>query len=421
MYESVADAIGHTPLVRLRRVAQGIDAAVYAKLEFLNPGGSVKDRAAVSMIDAAERDGSLRTGGTVVEGTSGNTGIGLTMVAASRGYHSIVVVPDKTSTEKIATLRAHGADVRVVSGARPTQHPEHVRNLAARIAAETPGGWLAGQYDNPANPDAHYRTTGPEIWQQTGGRITHFVAGIGTGGTVTGAGRFLKEASAGQVRVIGADPETSSYGGGDGRAFYIESVGHFVHPESIEDTWPASYDPTVLDTVERISDQESIDVVRDVARRDGLLIGGSSGTAVAAALRVARTLPADSMVVVILPDSGRSYVSKYFDPEWLQRFGFDGVAAPVAAEGPRAVRSTATIGEAREALGNRPTLPVVLGRAKLEPVVAAEIVGAIHLAHVADAPADDPITDYISAALPLVGSGDSSGVVVHGGRVVDVR
>lgn len=438
VYESVAEAIGNTPLVRLRGVTEGIEAAVYAKLEFLNPGGSVKDRAAVSMIDAAERDGSLVPGGTVVEGTSGNTGIGLTMVAAARGYRSIVVVPDKTSVEKIAILRAHGADVRVVVGSRPADHPEHVRNLAARIAAETPDGWLAGQYDNPANPDAHFTTTGPEIWRQTAGRVTYFVAGIGTGGTISGTGRFLKEVSDGAVQVIGADPETSSYGGGDGRAFYVESVGHFIHPDTVGDVLPDSYHPDVVDSIERISDQESIDTVAAVARRDGLLIGGSSGTAVAAAIRVARRLPADAVVVVILPDSGRSYVSKYFDRDWLARWGFAGDSpdAPDTRPStePVAVRSSATVGEARAALAGRPALPVVLGRDELEPVVAAEIVGSVRLSDLDGVSHADRVKSYVTESLPLAGvaesphvvtrriaAGEPSVVIVRSGRVVEIR
>ncbi|TQC43024.1 PLP-dependent cysteine synthase family protein [Rhodococcus sp. WS4] len=313
VYDSITEAIGNTPLVRLNRVTRGISATVYAKLEFLNPGGSVKDRAALAMIRAAEESGKLLPGGTVVEGTSGNTGVGLTLVAAARGYRSVVVVPDKTSVEKIALLRAHGARVHVTPGGRPSHHPEFVRNVATRLAAEIPGGWLAGQYDNAANPDAHRTTTGPEIWRQTQGRVTHFVAGAGTGGTITGTGEFLTKVSGGAVQIIGADPDTSVYGGGDGRAWYIESVGHFLHPQTERDEWPDSYHPDVVDRLERIPDVEALTVLHRLAREEGLLVGGSAGTAVAAALRIARTLGPDDVVVVIVPDSGRAYLSKYFD------------------------------------------------------------------------------------------------------------
>nr|WP_296775035.1 pyridoxal-phosphate dependent enzyme [Rhodococcus sp. (in: high G+C Gram-positive bacteria)] len=439
VYDSVSSAIGNTPLVRLNRVTEGIDAAVYAKLEFLNPGGSVKDRAARAMIEAAERSGELVPGGTVVEGTSGNTGIGLTVVAASRGYRTIVVVPDKTSVEKIAFLRAHGADVRVTPGARPTHHPEHVRNLARRIADETPGGWLAGQYDNPANPGAHYTGTGPELWRQTGGRITHFVAGVGTGGTISGTGRYLKEVSDGAVRIVGADPETSVYSGGDGRAYYVESIGHFVHPESEEDVWPESYDRTIVDEFVTVSDRESITTTRLLARAEGLLVGGSGGTAVAAALTLARTLPADAVVVVLVPDSGRAYLSKYFDDDWIARLGFDErvddtatVVADLLGEStaPLAVPSDATVGQALELFDGRSELPVVLARATRGKVVVAELTGSVSWSDLTNAVTTEPITSYVSAPLTVIGAyeglsraaqrvnGDTRAVVVAESGVV---
>ncbi|MFD6162040.1 PLP-dependent cysteine synthase family protein [Nocardia sp. NPDC060256] len=410
VFESVVDAIGHTPLVRLNRVTAVGGAAVYAKLESTNPGGSVKDRIALSMVRAAEASGALRPGGTIVEGTSGNTGIGLALVAAGLGYRTVVVVPDKTSREKIAILRALGAEVRVTPGGRPTHHPEHVRNLAARIAAETPGGWLAGQYDNPANPEAHYRTTGPEIWEQTGGRVTHFVAGIGTGGTVSGTGRFLSEVSEGRVQVVGADPEHSVYGGGDGRAYYVEAVGHFRHPETVEDDWPQSYDPEVVSRIERVGDAEAFAVIARLAREEGLLVGGSAGVSVAAALRVAAELSPDDVVVVIVPDSGRSYLSKYFDEDWVGRLGFDiGAAADetVGAESYSGtvgfVPSTASVAEALEILHDATTLPVVLARPGSTEVVVAEILGAAALSTLTTAPRDDAVTAHLDPPLPVVG------------------
>ncbi|MEN0138351.1 MAG: pyridoxal-phosphate dependent enzyme, partial [Rhodococcus sp. (in: high G+C Gram-positive bacteria)] len=365
----------------------------------------------------------LLPGGTVVEGTSGNTGVGLTLVAAARGYRSVVVVPDKTSTEKVALLRAHGAQVHVTPGGRPSHHPEFVRNVATRLAAEIPGGWLAGQYDNPANPDAHRTTTGPEIWRQTQGRVTHFVAGVGTGGTITGTGEFLATVSGGAVQIVGADPETSVYGGGDGRAWYIESVGHFLHPQTEHDEWPDSYHPGVVDRLERITDVEAITVLHRLAREEGLLVGGSAGTAVAAALRVARTLGPDDVVVVIVPDSGRAYLSKYFDNEWLGRLGFPlyrAAIGPVVGDAlggrgiaPRTVASTATVAEARAVLADTPALPVVLARPDTGPIVVAEILGSVGPAALSDAPGDDPVGAHIAQPLPVVGVTDELSVAVR--------
>jgi cystathionine beta-synthase len=322
VHESLADVVGNTPLVRLNRVTGTLATPVYVKLEYVNPGGSVKDRAALSMVEAAEKDGQLLPGGTIVEGTSGNTGVGLAMIAAQRGYRCVFAIPEKSSGEKIATLRAYGAEVIVCPTDVPREHPDHVHSVAVRIAAETPSGWLANQYDNPANPGAHYRTTGPEIWRQTDGRITHLVCGIGTGGTITGTGEYLKEVSAGRVTVVGADPEASVYSGGDGSPYYVESIGRFRHPQTVDDTWPQSYHPAVVDRFERISDRDSQLTARRLAREEGLLVGGSAGTAVAAALRVAATLTPADLLVVLLPDSGRNYLSKVFDDTWLRDLGF---------------------------------------------------------------------------------------------------
>ncbi|GAA3300074.1 pyridoxal-phosphate dependent enzyme [Dactylosporangium vinaceum] len=413
IYESVLDAVGRTPLIRLTRVTQGISTPVYLKAEFLNPGGSVKDRAARHMVAAAERDGLLRPGGVIVEGTSGNTGIGLAIVAAQRGYRAVVVVPDKTSEDKIAVLRAYGAEVVVTPGGRPREHPEHVSQLARRIAEETPGGWFANQYDNPANPQAHVDTTGPEIWAQTAGRITHYVAGIGTGGTVSGTGAHLKRVSDGAVRVIGVDPEHSTYGGGDGSPYYVESIGHYRHPDTTEDLWPESYHPGVLDAVERVADRDAITLTRDLARREGLLVGASGGAAVAAALRVARGLGPEDLVVVVAPDSGRNYLSKYFDDGWLRRNGFldgDGTrpvlgdllpaAAPLAV-----VPVTASVARAREvfAATGADVALVVLERAPAAPTRAAgDVVGALWR----DALKGDTIEPLIAPSLPTAGVGE---------------
>lgn len=384
VFDSVVDSIGNTPLVRLDHLVADVAATVHLKLEYANPGGSVKDRAALGMILDAEERGLLTPGGTIVEGTSGNTGIGLALIGAARGYSTIAVVPDKTSAEKVDLLVALGARVHITPGGRPVGHPEHVRTVAQRLAEEIPGAWLAGQYDNPANPLAHYRTTGPEIWDQTDGRITHFVAGIGTGGTISGAGRFLKEASGGTVGVIGADPTTSVYSGGDGRAYFIESIGHFRHPDTEVDEWPASYHPGVVDRIEQVTDREAIDTALALSAREGLLVGGSGALAVAAALRVARSLSADAVVVALIPDSGRNYLSKYFNPQWRAQWGF---GAPAVTPGEKlvgdlltgpfvGVPATATVGDVAAVGSTLPALPVHLDRSGA-PVVAAEIFGTV--------------------------------------------
>ncbi|UGT40139.1 pyridoxal-phosphate dependent enzyme [Nocardia yamanashiensis] len=444
-YESFAEAVGHTPVVRLNRVTAGVSAAVYVKLEYLNPGGSVKDRAALGMLRAAEAAGELRPGGTVVEATSGNTGLGLAALAAARGYRTIVVVPDRVSQEKKAVLRAYGAEVRETPGLRPVGHPEHLRSVALRLVEEIPGAWFAGQYDNPANTAAHRATTGPEIWAQTGGRVTHFVAGVGTGGTITGAGEFLKEASGGAVRVIGADPETSVYGGGDGRIWYVEAVGHFRHPETAEDLWPEAYHPEVVDRIERIPDVEAIGLLHRLAREEGLLLGGSSGTAIAAALRVARELGPDDVVVVIAPDSGRAYLSKYYNDEWLGTLGFP-LATPAtdrtvgevfsyldrSAEAA-AVGSAATVAEARQLLGDDGILPIMLQRNTSGPAVVSEIIGSVAASDLAGATDTAPVTAYADEPLPLAGLTESARgavarlvehhgpiVIVHEGRAIAI-
>jgi cystathionine beta-synthase len=330
VHESVLDAIGDTPLVRLRRLGEGVRPKIYAKLEFQNIGGSVKDRAALSMIRAAEREGLLAPGGTVVEGTSGNTGIGLSLVAAHLGYRAVVFAPASTAAEKIRLPRAYGAEVHLVADFVPRGHPAHLASRAAAFAEATPGAWLAQQYDNPANPAAHLESTGPEIWRDTQGKVTHLVATVGTGGTISGTGRFLKHASGGTIQVVAADPDHSVYGGGDGAAKYVEGAGHALHPDSAEDIWPEAFDTALVDRYIRVSDRESILTARRAAREEGLLIGGTSGTALAAALSLAEELDESHTVVVIIPDSGRNYLSTYFDDGWLTLAGF---AEPDGATG----------------------------------------------------------------------------------------
>lgn len=313
-YDNVVELIGNTPLVRLRNVTEGIQATVLAKVEYVNPGGSVKDRIALRMVEDAEAAGILRPGGTIVEPTSGNTGVGLALVAQLKGYKCVFVCPDKVSQDKQDVLRAYGAEVVVCPTAVAPEDPRSYYNVSDRLAREIPGAWKPNQYSNPANPRSHYETTGPEIWKQTEGEITHFVAGVGTGGTISGIGRYLKEASAGRVQVIGADPEGSVYSGGTGRPYLVEGVG--------EDFWPETYDRGVADEIVEVSDKESFEMTRRLAREEGLLVGGSCGMAVVAALEVARKAGPDDVIVVLLPDSGKGYLSKIFNDKWMARYGF---------------------------------------------------------------------------------------------------
>ncbi len=346
--ENVLGLIGDTPLVRLNRVTEGIRATVLVKLEYLNPGGSVKDRIALKMLEEAESDGRLAPGGTVVEPTSGNTGVGLAMVAQLKGYRSVFVTPDKVGQEKRDVLRAYGAEVVVTQTAVPPESEESYYGVSNRLERDIPGAYQPNQFFNPAAPASHYETTGPEIWRDTAGRITHFVAGAGTGGTVTGTGRYLKEVSAdrdgGPVRVVVADPDGSIYSGGTGRPYFVEGVG--------EDMWPGNYDRSVPDEVHAVSDAESFAMTRRLAAEEGLLVGGSSGMAVVAGLRAAQDLTEDDVMVILLPDSGRGYLGKIFSDAWMDDQGFttvpvdsvlpegvvaDGARQPRAAVDPGAV------------------------------------------------------------------------------------
>ncbi|MGH8792138.1 MAG: cystathionine beta-synthase, partial [Stackebrandtia sp.] len=312
----MVDLIGDTPLVKLRHVAEGIDALVLAKIEYVNPGGSVKDRIALRMIEDAEAAGLLKPGGTIVEPTSGNTGVGLAMVAQDKGYQCVFVCPDKVSEDKRNVLKAYGARVEVCPTAVAPEDPRSYYNVSDRLVEEIPGAWKPDQYSNPANPRSHYETTGPELWEQTDGKITHFVAGIGTGGTISGTGRYLKEISGGRVKVIGGDPEGSVYSGGTGRPYLVEGVG--------EDFWPANYDREVCDEIVEVTDADAFSMTRRLAREEGMLVGGSCGMAVEAALRTARAAGPDEVIVVLLPDGGRGYLSKIFNDDWLTQYGFMG-------------------------------------------------------------------------------------------------
>ena len=311
--EDALAAIGNTPLVRLNKVTDGASCLVLAKVEYVNPGGSVKDRPAVAMLRAAEASGLLKPGGTIVEPTSGNTGSGLAMAAAIHGYRCILVMPDKMSKEKIDLLRAYGAEVVVTPSSAPADSPESYYGVANRLAAEIAGAFQPNQFHNHQNPDAHYATTGPEIWEQTRGTITHFVAGIGTGGTISGTARYLKEKNP-NIHVVGADPEGSIYSGDTPRSYAVEGIGMNYLPETV--------DLKVIDEMVRVSDRDSFLTARRIAREEGLLVGGSSGTAAVAAIRLAKTLPKEAIVVVIFPDSGRGYMSKIFNDEWMIANGF---------------------------------------------------------------------------------------------------
>jgi cystathionine beta-synthase len=312
--DSALSLIGETPLVRLSRLEPGLTTPLVAKVEFVNPGGSVKDRPAMTMIDAAERSGALKPGGTLVEPTSGNTGLGLAMVAALRGYRVIAVMPDKMSREKIDTLRAYGAEVVICPTDVPPESAQSYYRVADRLTEEIDGAFQPNQYFNPANPEAHYRSTGPEIWRQTAGLITHFVVGVGTGGTISGAGRFLKEQNP-EIEVVGADPEGSLYSGGPVHPYRVEGIG--------EDFWPDTLHKDVIDRYIRVSDRDSFIAARRLLAREGLFAGGSSGTAICAALQVARELDApEALVVTLLPDGGRPYLSKIFNDHWMREHGY---------------------------------------------------------------------------------------------------
>jgi cystathionine beta-synthase len=311
---SILETIGHTPLVRLGRFGAGVRPQLVAKVEALNPGGSIKDRVAVALIEAAERDGRLRPGGTIVEPTSGNTGTGLAIAARLKGYRVIAVMPDKMSREKIDLLRAYGAEVVVAPTDVPPESPSSYYRVADRLTEEIPGAFQPNQYANPANPEVHRRTTGPELWEQTAGRITHLVAGVGTGGTITGAGGYLKERNP-AIEIVGADPVGSIYSGDEVHPYLIEGVG--------EDFWPDTFDPAVVDRFVRVSDKDAFVTTRRLAAEEGLLVGGSSGMAAHAALEVARGIDdPEALVVVILPDGGRSYLSKVFNDAWMSSYGF---------------------------------------------------------------------------------------------------
>ncbi|WP_344235235.1 cystathionine beta-synthase [Kribbella hippodromi] len=414
--ESLLDLVGNTPLVRLTKTTDGARPLVLAKVEYFNPGGSVKDRIAVRMIEAAEASGELKPGGTIVEPTSGNTGVGLAMVAQQKGYKCVFVCPDKVSEDKRNVLKAYGAEVVVCPTAVAPEHPDSYYNVSDRLVREIPGAWKPNQYANQNNPRSHYETTGPELWEQTEGKITHFVAGVGTGGTISGTGKYLKEVSGGRVQIVGADPEGSVYSGGTGRPYLVEGVG--------EDFWPETYDRDICDRVIEVSDADSFALTRRLAREEAMLVGGSAGMAAAAAIRLAHELDdPDAVIVVLLPDGGRGYLTKVFNDDWLAQYGFLAHARQGATLGDILSRKDGslpgmvhthpheTIAEAVAILREYGVSQMPVVRAE-PPVMAAEVAGAVSERTLMDALYSgkarlaDMVEQHMDPALPSLGAGE---------------
>ncbi len=412
---TVLDLIGNTPLVKLNRVTDGIKATVLVKLEYLNPGGSIKDRIALKMVERAEESGQLKPGGTIVEPTSGNTGVGLAMVGQLKGYNTIFVTPDKVGEEKRDVLRAYGAKVVVTPTAVAPDSPESYYGVSDRLVTEIDGAYKPDQFSNPAAPDSHFETTGPEIWNDTEGKLTHAVISAGTGGTITGTGRYLKQVSAGRasgpVKIIAADPDGSVYSGGTGRPYFVEGVG--------EDMWPGNYDPSVPDVVEPVSDAEAFEMTRRLAKEEGLLLGGSSGMAVVAALRAAKDLGEDDVVVVIAPDGGRGYLAKIFNDQWMLDQGFttdeysalDFIGAALAKQGTTTVALDTTLAEAAKALREQGDDALVVATAPL-PARIGEIRGVIGAGDITDAllagaEPSSTLADLGELAKPFIGTADT--------------
>jgi cystathionine beta-synthase len=411
--DSILDTIGETPLVRIGRIAAGVKPQVVAKMETFNPGGSIKDRVALRLIEAAERDGSLLPGGTIVEPTSGNTGTGLAIAARLKGYRVIAVMPDKMSREKIDLLRAYGAEVVIAPTDVAPESPQSYYRVADRLTEEIPGAFQPNQYHNPANPQTHYETTGPEIWRQTAGRVTHLVAGVGTGGTISGIARYLREQNP-DITVVGADPVGSIFSGDEVHPYLVEGVG--------EDFWPTTYDPSLVDRYVRVSDRDSFVTTRRLAETEGMLLGGSGGLAVHAALVVAAEVDdADALIVVVLPDTGRAYLSKIFNDTWM------------ASHGMLERTSDRTVGDvlhAKQDAGEIPPLVIVETMQKVKDAIAllhehrvsqlpvvshtdpSTVVGSIGerglLKHAADNPAimGTSIVDVMEPPFPAVAATD---------------
>ena len=433
MQETILQSIGKTPLVRLRRMGEGLKPAVYAKVEALNPGGSVKDRVGLAMVNEAERRGWLRPGGTIIEATAGNTGVGLAMVAAVKGYRCIFVLPDKMSAEKISLLKAYGAEVVITPTSVPPDSPDSYNGVADRLAREIPGAWRPNQFANLSNPEIHYRTTGYEIWEQTEGRITTFVAGVGTGGTISGVARYLKEQNP-DIRIVAADPEGSVLSGDSPKPWKVEGIG--------EDFVPKTLNSQLVDDWVRVGDKESFVTARNLARREGILLGGSSGTAVAAALRYARRLTGDHLIVALCADTGRNYLSKFYDEAWLaaNKLTEDveiahSIGDLLRSRGPRklvTITPKATVAEAIELLQSAgfSQLPVVQDG---QPVGSIQEVTLARVLHDHGDPAKVKVGDVMARPLPqlettvhideayrLLLAGNTGVLAVQDGKVVDI-
>lgn len=438
--DSVVDLIGNTPLVKLTKVTTPGMATVVAKVEYLNPGASSKDRIALKMVEHAEASGALKPGGTIVEPTSGNTGVGLALIAQQRGYKCVFVCPDKVSKDKQNVLKAYGAEVVVCPTAVPPEHPDSYYSVSDRLVKEIEGAWKPDQYSNPAGPESHYETTGPEIWRDTDGQVTHFVAGVGTGGTITGTGRYLKEVSEGKVKVIGVDPEGSVYSGGTGRPYLVEGVG--------EDFWPAAYDPSIPDEIIAVSDAASFEMTRRLAREEGLLVGGSCGMAVVAALEVAERIGEGGLVVVLLPDGGRGYLSKIFNDDWMTAYGFSRGESDSTVESLLKSKSGSlpdlvhthpneTLRDAIDIMNEFDVSQIPVVGAE-PPVVMGEVAGSVSERALLEAifsgqaQLTDSVAEHMDNQLPLIGAGESlesaaaaladsdALMVVHDGKPIGV-
>ena len=433
MHENILQSVGHTPLIKLRRLAAQLAPAVYVKVEALNPGGSIKDRVAVAMIAEAEKRGWLRPGGTIIEATAGNTGVGLAMAAAVKGYRCIFVLPDKMSQEKIALLKAYGAEVVITLTNIAPDSPDSYNGVADRLAREVPGAWRPNQFTNLANPEIHYRSTGPEIWEQTEGRITAFVAGAGTGGTISGVARYLKERNP-EVKIVGADPEGSVLSGSPPKSWKVEGIG--------EDFVPKTLNSQLVDDWIRVGDMESFHIARQLARLEGMLLGGSSGTNVAAALRYARRLTKDDLVVAICPDTGRNYLSKFYDDRWLSenKLMLDeqpafSIGDLLKTRGPRelaTVSPTASVDSAIQLLQAKgiSQMPVMEDG---KPVGSLQEVTLARVLHDRRDPNQVPVGEVMARPLPqldvtvhldeayrLLMAGNTGVLAIDDGKVVDI-
>jgi cystathionine beta-synthase len=433
MLDSVLHAIGRTPLIRLNKVTEGLRCPIYVKMEAMNPGGSVKDRVGLAMITDAERKGLLKPGGTIIEATAGNTGVGLAMVAAVRGYRCIFVLPDKMAQEKISLLKAYGAEIVITPTNVPPNSPESYAGVADRLTREIPGAWRPNQFANLSNPEIHYRTTGPEIWQQTDGKVTALVAGVGTGGTLSGAGKYLKQQNP-DIKLIGADPDGSILSGSMPKSWKVEGIG--------EDFVPRTLDSQLVDEWICVKDADSFYAARAMARKEGLLLGGSAGTNVAAAIQYARRLGPNDLIVVIGCDTGRNYLSKFYDDNWMREFGLlkdapnlDGIVELIKHRGPReliSISPEATAAEAIELLQKRgiSQMPVLQDGQALGAIQEITIARFLHEGH---DPAKSKVKDVMARPLPsmdinthldevfrMLQAGNTGVLATSGGKVVDI-